>query len=315
MDANGNESPASLAHICQACREATSKTEIPCGAKDGAYRLCEECAQRLKHFALRPLEWFNLAALHGPFSYHLHDDFYDEDGKAYQPSEEVVASGKFPSPSLNQIKGDLRRLVDFGMSRWFITKSCNSELTDVLRGHEPTLVLKELRERVTASKNPWIEGRAYNLASLVLRHEAASWIRERAEIHAPETFTNWAFACSQCLPLLEGFGLVTCKLSTLPKRDVTIFKAALMGFRSERTLDWIESNHFAPIVESWGRLAALSQFDWARAIKWLRIGRPLSLIALDALDSCWHYDTIPLKEEKPKLLRPVSTVEMIEELQ
>jgi hypothetical protein len=112
-----------------------------------------------------------------------------------------------------------------------------------------------------------------------------------------------------------GFSLVTNKLSTMPKRDAVIFEAALIGFRSDRTLDWIEASHFAPVVESWGRLAALSQFDWPRAVKWLRQGRPLSLVALDALKFCWHYNTIPLKEERPKLLYPSMKTEMIKELQ
>lgn len=40
------------------------------------------------------------------------------------------------------------------------------------------------------------------------------------------------------------------------------------------------------ISQTWGQLAASSHFTWERAEKWLEVGRPLSLIALDALIFC-----------------------------
>jgi hypothetical protein len=40
------------------------------------------------------------------------------------------------------------------------------------------------------------------------------------------------------------------------------------------------------INRNWGHLAASSNFSWSKADKWLAKGRPLSLIALDALIFC-----------------------------
>lgn len=58
---------------------------------------------------------------------------------------------------------------------------------------------------------------------------------------------------------------------------------ALGAFRDPSVLNWIEQNVPAVVTSHWGVLAAVSCFTWARATAWLRSGRPLSLVALDAL--------------------------------
>ena len=59
-----------------------------------------------------------------------------------------------------------------------------------------------------------------------------------------------------------------------------------------------------------GRLAAVSNLKWERVVKWLTSGRPLSLVALDALIACWHYNTPILIRFAPKLLEPAPVDEM-----
>jgi hypothetical protein len=59
-------------------------------------------------------------------------------------------------------------------------------------------------------------------------------------------------------------------------------------------------------MEDWGRLAASSHLSWARVSNWLEQGRLLSLVALDALNACWHYNTPLLKMLQPKLQLPES---------
>jgi len=58
--------------------------------------------------------------------------------------------------------------------------------------------------------------------------------------------------------------------------------------QSPKILDWIEKvqNRITNVNSQWGQLAASSKFDWDRANSWLETGRPLSLIALDALNFC-----------------------------
>jgi hypothetical protein len=77
--------------------------------------------------------------------------------------------------------------------------------------------------------------------------------------------------------------------------------AALSYFRSTETLDWIEKAIFEPITENWGYLAAASNLDWHRVESWLATGRPLSLVAIDALRSIVRPMSPFLRELSPVL--------------
>ena len=304
--------------ICEACRLAHVEIEIPSepGSTIQPYRLCQKCANRLEKLALRPIEWFNLAAVHGPWKYHLHDDFYDDvDGKAYQAEIVVERAIEFPLPAVFEIENNLERLVDMAMSRWFFSREDTPELINAMGKQDRDSLLSVLQRRVFEIPNPFIESRGYEIAEIVLQRFAANWIRERAETHADESFTAWAGAAASCLPFEEAFARVTSKLAIKPKKDPTLSLGALGSFRNDHTLAWIETNIHEPITETWGRLAALSQFSWPRAKAWLRGGRPLSLVALDALNSCWNFNTIQLRKERPKLLLPATRDEMVQEIQ
>ena len=82
--------------VCESCR--IHFVEIVDDSDDPAqpYLVCRACDHRLKTLSLRPLEWFNLASVHGPNKHFLHDDFYDNWGHAEQPDEDVVAADKYP---------------------------------------------------------------------------------------------------------------------------------------------------------------------------------------------------------------------------
>ena len=111
-------SSANSNRVCEACRLSGVEVELPSAPNDDVqpYRLCRTCANRLEELALRPTEWFNLASVHGPWKYHLHDDFYDEDGKAYQASHHVERAVEFPIPTVSEIHADIYRLVDMAES-------------------------------------------------------------------------------------------------------------------------------------------------------------------------------------------------------
>ena len=73
-------------------------------------------------------------------------------------------------------------------------------------------------------------------------------------------------------------------LVTLDDQALRDSKMALIWFRSPAVLDWIERKiPDSNITEDWGRLAALSVLDWSRLQNWVKRGRPLSLVAVDAL--------------------------------
>jgi hypothetical protein len=94
--------------LCEACRvrpvallERLDESDIP-------YSLCHSCYHRLVHRSLRPLEYFNLVAIHG-LEYELHDDFYDDCGIAYAAEEPVEPDSSLSFPTLSTISDNVGR--------------------------------------------------------------------------------------------------------------------------------------------------------------------------------------------------------------
>ncbi|WP_235354805.1 hypothetical protein NSQ10_09570 [Bacillus sp. FSL R5-0432] len=71
------------------------------------YELCRQCHERLLTYSLRPIEGYNLAVLHSPKQFLLHDDFYGEDGQAFQLEEDVVITKSEKAPTLQAVRCDL----------------------------------------------------------------------------------------------------------------------------------------------------------------------------------------------------------------
>jgi hypothetical protein len=86
----------------------------------------------------------------------------------------------------------------------------------------------------------------------------------------------------------NAFKIISAEIDSCEDRYLNEYITALNFIRSERVLEWIEENthRIINVGLSWGHLAASSHFTWDRADKWLEEGRPLSLIALDALVFC-----------------------------
>jgi hypothetical protein len=86
----------------------------------------------------------------------------------------------------------------------------------------------------------------------------------------------------------EAFKIITSEIDVCDNTYINDYVAALNFIQYEKVLEWIEKNspRITNVHLNWGHLAASSQFSWDRADKWLTKGRPLSLIALDALVFC-----------------------------
>jgi hypothetical protein len=256
----------------------------------------------LKTLSLRPLEWYNLASCHGPYQFLLHDDFYD-DGTGCQPEEDIVDAESFPAPTLEEVTDDLERLLDYARTRWFIDEA----IVEALGRHSKDSVLRSLQMREAFTHGLEV---AYEICARALGRTAEEWIRKEWESFTPALLHSLAEASAACLPREEGFRLAVNAIADVPQKELVRASLALSWFRSEATLDWIERNISDPLVEDWGRLAAVSNLKWERVAKWLASGRPLSLVALDALIACWHYNTPILKRFVPELLEPAPVDEM-----
>lgn len=298
--------------LCEAC--CINLAEVVNDGDDltQPYRVCHDCNHRLEMLSLRPLEWFNLAAVHGTYKYLLHDDFYSDYGKAEQPKEKVVSAELFPAPKLKQVKDDLERLMDYTMTLYSLDRHRN--VVNALRQHGAASVLTVLERRVEQSNNVEIIGRSYEVCAKVCGKISESWVREQWVDYPPETFYSLAEATQACLPFEEGFARVSNALEGLPVTELAARCYALACFRSPRTLDWMETHEKLMLDDAWGTVAALSHFTWRRAEKWMAKGRPLSLRALQAITSCCLYDTVLLKKARPKLEEQAPINDMIDVL-
>ncbi|WP_113925456.1 hypothetical protein [Cognataquiflexum aquatile] len=246
------------------------------------YRLCLACYDRLLNKALRPLEFFNLTSIHG-HGYYLHDDFYDYDtGEATQPDIEVIDAENFPFPEFEQIKNDLNRLIDFSFVQYFTDDFVINEL----QKFDKLDVLKRLKEKV--SYNRAINYKAFEIAGKVVGRTAEEWIKNEWTKRRENELQIFAEPITKCLDFEEAFEILSKELESKDDKFLSENVSALLYFQSDKTLDWIEKvcERIKNISSSWGQLAACSRFTWDRANKWLTIGRPLSLVALDSLTYC-----------------------------
>jgi hypothetical protein len=266
--------------VCEACRQAAVAEIVDDDDPAQPYRLCAPCAARLRHRALRPLEWFNLAAAHGWANFLLHDDFYDEDGEATQPDIDGYANDGLLAPTLAEASASLPHAVDFCVTRWWPGEAEYA----ALRSFAPGDLLDEIVRRAGRGSDPVLSA-MFGIAANALGPVAADWVRaQRDRALAGGLLSAWCEAAARCLPAAEGLDLAIDALGRVDARAFRDAKNGLLWFRSRRVLDWIEAHAPASnVTEDWGRLAALSDLDLMRVKGWIAAGRPLSLIALDAL--------------------------------
>lgn len=276
------------------------------------YQVCMGCYHRLIAHSLRPKEWYNLCSIHGRLNDLLSEEYYNEkDGMALKPKEEVVDAELFPCPTLEEVASSPEGLLTYILTRshlheeeqtaeWYIQE----DLVSAMQRHPPDVLFAVFAERLSIIRNVEITRTIFHLIGLTLGTRGAPLVRENWEKFAfTEAFSGIAFAASRCLPPEEAYKKVTDTLSRMDIIKGSVAKHVLGWFETQRNLDWIEENVSSPVDGSWGLLAASSKFDWKRAKKWLSLGRPLSLVALDALDWCVG------SGRKPSLVNPPSSKE------
>ena len=293
---------------CESCKIREIEVELPKyeGAEDDGvkpYYLCFECKNRLENYALRPLEFFNLAVIHGLGCY-LHDDFYDWDTGEASQYLNVIDSEKFPFPTFDEVKGDLNRLIDYS----FVQYDTDAIVIEQLQKFDKAEVLDIIDQRV--KYNDSIANKAYEIVSYVLGKAAYTWAKEQWDNRRKGySITYYAELISNCFEFEEAFEVIK---SEIEKSDDKTFNDDILSFlylRNEKTLDWLETKTERLKTVMWnssfGQLAASSRFSWQRCEKWLSMGRPLSLIALDALYLCttknFTNQSSLLRKHKPTL--------------
>lgn len=107
----------------------------------------------------------------------------------------------------------------------------------------------------------------------------------------------------------EAYEIIKNELNLLENKYLNECLGAFNYIQYEKCLDWIEENisKTENVTLSWGHLAAISKFNWRRAEKWIDSGRPLSLVALDAINFCTTTGeklnmSVMMQEINPKII-------------
>ena len=266
---------------CQACLTSEVERTIDADAQAPPYLVCNACAHRLENLALRPLEWFRLAAIHGPLTFLLNDDFYDESGKADQNRIPVTQASLFPAPELRDCAGRLSTFLDFALTRWQL----KAEVVGELKKYPPTDVLAAMAGLMTSRPIPWVQSRCFEIAARAIGLAAQEWVEVRWQTGvSPPTLSSFLEAAAACLPRSDRtVRAAILAVEAAAGRDISTTALTLTAFRSPVVLEWIEQRVTSPVSDRWGSIASRSAFSWPTAARWLKAGRPLSLVALDAL--------------------------------
>lgn len=267
--------------LCQATRNRPATVVLSSTSPDGPYRLCDEAAGRLKSSSLTPREWYNLAVIHGPMEGHLHDDMYDESGVADQNDEPVPIFGdeRDRIPTIEEVQHDIDLLLDYLYTRWSITETH----LEAVRLHSPQDVLSAASKRYVLTANDDFHSVLELILGSCTRQAAASWFRSRFRTATSEARLRIVSNARFSLPLDECFEVATTSLHEIASDKRHNHLYCLFTLAHPQTKLWIEQNACSPVTNVWGALAAVCNTDWLTTLRWLRSGRPLSLIALDSI--------------------------------
>ncbi|RAK68320.1 hypothetical protein DLM85_09850 [Hymenobacter edaphi] len=259
---------------------------------------------------MRPLEFFNLSAVHGPV-YEWPDDYFDDEGEAYPALTEAESDALLALPSLPQLRGDVRRLVQYAL----VSPGPPREVSALLAEFEPWEVQQVLDERIAVY--PYRLGQCLEIAAEALGPRAYHWVKHRLAHYPQADIGVFAPALARCFPVAEGEAIMLGSLSQLSEKSLMQRIHCLSPFSGNGPLDWLENqrSRIHTVSDGYGMTVALVGISWERVQRWLRLGRPLSLIALDAVVNCSTACLNPdqyrrFRLNPPRLLAPAPVAEM-----
>ncbi len=288
-----------LTDLCEACQRNEVNVIETSDEPNQPYKLCNSCHERLLNYSLRPIEWYNLAVVHSPHKFLLHDDFYEENGEACQPEKDTVVTKKDKAPTLRDVQHNLESLLDFSITRWFL----EDDVINALKKHDHQRILNAVKSRFYGTENDEVKSRMLEIAADVLGTCASEWVRELWADYNGKFLYPLSWATASSLPAEEGLNTIFKELKWISEKELPIAAfTCLYRFRSSHILDWMEST-CTTFNDHWGRLAAVCFPTWERMKSWLNKGRPLSLIALDTMENCVKgYGDIYVEQFSPKIL-------------
>jgi hypothetical protein len=232
------------------------------------YQLCGLCALRLINHALREAEWFRLVKRHGARDFLLRNAFYNS---SYDAWAGEVDDSTPELPNTEVLNNEILELIAYALC----CVPVPDEVLTALKQHPLNTVLETLAPFITFD-NPDID---LNIRSRSLILYAR--IGGEAACH-----------------------FITSELAKIPATDIHHHHEALTYLNSPAVIEWLETRISSPIYDSFGKIVAANAVIWSDIDRWLQKGRPLSLVALDALKFCRTPDYIEPGEIKYFLREP-----------
>lgn len=202
---------------------------------DAEYRFCKSCYSRLLNFALRPLEYFNLALIHG-HTFYLHDEFYDyRTGEASQPKIEVKEIDRYRFPGFTELKNDLSKLINYSIVQLYTDKEV---ITQLKKFHIKELI-KILKNKVDYNRS--INYKAYEIAGKVAKSHSYDWIREEWRSRRNNELEIFAEPIANSFKPDEAIKVITQELESKDDNYLAEKVSVLIYLQSPKVLNWIES--------------------------------------------------------------------------
>ncbi|MDX5486074.1 hypothetical protein NJE56_14010 [Bacillus pumilus] len=180
--------------LCEACQKNAMDVVEDTDEPKQPYQLCQPCHKRLLNNSLRPIEWYNLAVLHSPKQFLLHDDFYGEDGQAFQSEDDVIVTKEDKAPTLQDVRQDLASLINFSITRWFL----EDDVIDALKQHDQQRTLDSVQSRFDETQHIEVKSRMLEIVADVLGTSAAGWVRELVNQADEEFLYPLSWAMTHC---------------------------------------------------------------------------------------------------------------------
>ena len=286
---------------CESCKIKKVETIEIEDSLGNSYKLCNGCIDRLQKRSLRPREYFNLVSTHG-HNYYLNDDFYNDlNGIAEQPEEAVDNPEFYPYPEFNEIKHNLELLLDLGFVQYYPEE----RVLEALNKFNHNIIFELIKNKVKYCNS--IRSKALDIISEIRGIKDSNWIKREWKSRREHELYDFGKAMASCLNEKEAFKLLTHEIESKEDRRLHEMINCLVYIKNPKCLDWIEkmTPRIKSVNNSWGHLAASSNFTVKRGIKWLNSGRPLSLISLDAIYYCTSEGERLNQSQWMRELRPV----------
>jgi hypothetical protein len=185
-------------------------------------------------------------------------------------------------PRFEEVKNQLSQLIEYLLFP-YPEVSRDEVLAHIARFSQKE-ILSEMERVSQVWPTDYVLGGCCFISAQILKENAIPWVRKQWTLDVPRE--KVASLTAQLLPVEEGLDLAT----KVPPGYLVKY------FPCQKAVDWIENHPWEPYTSGCGTTAAHLGLRWNTVHRWLMSGRPLSLVAMGALEELQKNPAISLKE-------------------